>query len=243
MNTKTKKLTVILAAILVAAICVFPILRTGGVVNAHAAASAGEQLVQVSVPAAQAAATTDKEEIFSASNDISATGNRLNAKSWVSGKTYDKFSYSLTIGLYSTYAEYTYDFMNDSGTKGISFGNFNESGGLEACFKFTGASGLVETTIEIGSASSSYHYLNIELDDEKLEMYHTAMSGTEMGKRYETLKGTANYEKFKNIIFTETLTLENFSSSASNTPDLSEYIALYKTVEVPPPVEYDKEEQ
>lgn len=242
MNNKSKKFTFILAAIFIAAICVFPIFADGGA-NAHASAPAyeQEQPAQVLEPAVQAVATPDKEEIFSDSNDISATGNRLNAKSWVSGKTYDKFAYSLTVGLYSTYAEYTYDFMNDSGTKGISFGNFNESNGLEACFKVMGASGLVETTIDIGSASSSYQYLNIDLDDEKLEMYHTAMSGTELGKRYEALKGTANYEKIKNIIFSETLTLENFSSSASNTPDLSEYLALYKTVEVPPPVEYEKE--
>lgn len=166
MNKFAKTLLIIDAALLgVAGLFGFIGYMTNGYESA-APAYELEQPAQVSEPAAQAVATPDMEEIFSDSNDISATGNRLNAKSWVSGKTYDKFA----VGLYSTYAECTYDFMNDSGTKGISFGNFNESNGLEACFKVMGASGLVETTIDIGSASSSYQYLNIDLDDEKLEM-------------------------------------------------------------------------
>lgn len=245
MKNKTKKFTVIIAAIFIAAICVFSItFRNGGGVSAHAAASAGvqEQATQVSEPAVHAGVTTKKELVLSESNEISAIGNKLKAKSWVSGKDYDNFSYSLTVGVGSTYTDYSYTFLNDSGAKGISFGNFSGTMGLEACFKFLRSFDDVEASIVIGTASSAHYYLHIDLDDEKFEMYHTIASGSPTVKRYEALKGTANYNKFKNLIFSETLTLSDFSSSTFVAPNLiTEDIALYKTVEVPPPIEYEQE--
>lgn len=244
MKNKTKKFTVIIAAIFIAALCVFSItFRNGGGVSAHAAASAGvqEQATQVSEPVARAETATEQQLIFNAENQITKSGDKLKAKSWVSGKDYDSLVYSWTIEGIS-YADYSYVFMNTAENIGIAIGNQLETE-LTAYIDFLREHEEVDAHIKIAKASSSHYRLHIDLTDESLKMYHTIMSGTPTIGGVEFMKGAVAYDKFKSVVFSNELSLLRFTfeNNLMSTGHLTENISLYKTVEVPPPIEYEQE--
>lgn len=244
MKNKTKKFTVIIAAIFIAALCVFSItFRNGGGVSAHAAASAGvqEQATQVSEPVARAETATEQQLIFNAENQITKSGDKLKAKSWVNGKDYDSFVYSWTIEGIS-YADYSYVFMNTAESVGIAIGNQLETE-LTAYIDFLREHEEVDAHIKIAKASSSHYRLHIDLTDESLKMYHTIMSGTPTIGGVEFMKEAVAYNKFKSVVFSNELSLLRFTfeNNTMSTGHLTENIRLYKTVEVPPPIEYEQE--
>lgn len=250
MNNKSKKFTVILAAIFIAAICVFSfIFRISGGVSVHAAASAEvqEQPAQVSEPAAQAASETTKKEIVFESEEELEYKDKSNVRDWISGKDYDDYIYTLELYEGTGFSGLSYMFTTENYAKRLEFGKTSDSTThmeLDYYLNFY-IDGPVFFDVQLGEVTSSYRMLGIELTRTQVRIYHLgyyAQANTELWST--TITDISKVEQLIDLMILSGFTVEGnpFAENhlQTNTP-ITEKLTLYKTVEVPPPVQYEEE--
>lgn len=251
MNNKSKKFTIILAAIFIAAICVFSfIFRISGGVSVHAAASAEvqEQPAQVSEPAAQAASETTKKEIVFESEDELKYEDKSNVRNWINGKDYDDYVYTLKLYEGTGFSGRPYMFATENYAKRLEFGKTSDSTThMESDYylNFYNVDGSVLFDLSLGQLNSGYRMLGIELTRTQVRIYHlgySAQANTELWST--TITDISKVEYLQDlIIHSGFIVVDNpFAEShlQMNTP-ITEKLTLYKTVEVPPPVQYEEE--
>ncbi len=247
MNNKSKKFSIILAAIFIAAICVFSfIFRISGGVSVHAAASAEvqEQPAQVSEPAAQAASETTKKEIVFESEEELEYKDKSNVRDWISGKDYDDYVYTLELYEGTGFSGIPYQFYTG---KTLEFGKtYDSTTHMESDYYLNfWIDGSVYFDVQLGEVNSGYRMLGIELTRTQFRVYHLgyyAQANTELWSI--TITDFSKVEQLIDLMILSGFTVEGnpFADNGiqTNTP-ITEKLTLYKTVEVPPPVQYEEE--
>lgn len=188
MNNKSKKFTVILAAIFIAAICVFSFFLISGGVSVHAAASAEiqEQPTQNIEPTVQAASKTTKKEIVFESEDELKYEDKSNVRNWINGKDYDDYVYTLKLYEGTGFSGRPYMFATENYAKRIEFNKNSDSIThieLDYYLNFYNVDGSVLFDLSLGQLNSGYRMLGIELTRTQVRIYHLgyfAQANTEL---------------------------------------------------------------
>lgn len=238
MKNKTKKFTVIIAAIFIAALCVFSItFRNGGGVSAHAAASAGvqEQATQLSVPEE----TTETVVVFSEENSITKE-NFSKAESWLSGKDFDGFKLEIQSDYISLRRD---DIDNTTGypifstqrpDNGYDYGFFI----YRSTMRFENMSPVfdVESLVDIKMTQSldNIKTWNIEITEDKLLLYVINNDDTKsLEKNFAA--NTTEYIELKKYLISNKVKADHSDARAI------EKITLYKYEHVGPEVPLPEE--